>query len=129
MEKRKFNEWAQLFHCKELNGNMIKALGIILEMYNENKNTPQTYLIAEIGISRNGAYKVMEKLIKIGLVTKHMRVNNNELNYIPNFENIDAMIAKNENERTDELISKLKKLHDFEKVINRFASSQTINEC
>lgn len=104
MDNRTFSKWAQLALCQELNDSMLKALMITLNMHNVQvtgykwRNTSQAFLMSRLRMSRKGAYKVMEKLIKIGLVNKQTNAHSNALHYSPILDNIYAMIAKNEME-------------------------------
>lgn len=97
----KFTKWSQLAYCKELEGNDIKALMIILSYHNAKlngynwNNTPNKELEKGLGIHRINIIKLVNRLVSMNLITKAKSGYGNANDLQPNIEAINAMIERN----------------------------------
>lgn len=96
----KFNQWTQLARVKEIKGNELKALIIILDYHNLKcdglwNNTPQCVIQKEMGFPRKTLYRVLKSLEDKGFISIQQNVYESADDIVPNIEYINNLINVN----------------------------------
>lgn len=105
----KFNQWTQLARVKEIKGNELKALIIILDYHNLKcdglwNNTPHCVIQTETDYPRKTLYRILKSLEDKGVISIQRNVYESADDIVPNIEYINNLI--NESKMTPIHVSK-----------------------
>ena len=110
--EQKFNQWTQLFDCKELNAIQLRVLLLILNYHNIDNwdNTSLNKLKTDSGAAVNTVAKSVNELEEKGLIktviSSYKKSFKPTYDYLPQYEAIQKLINDNDISKNDNDISK-----------------------